>query len=214
MIEQYQLFVDNCTFSNFDDGRKSAFKANKATFADTIQFSNCLFYNISGEAISLAAEKDDKGIYNVEHLILKNCVFANLLIGAVDLYRGGNDESTTGPFLKVDHCTFHNVGNVELGSVLKLIGVQQSDIRNTLFSQSGQAGRVARYEDFKGTKNKMHHCNLYRAGRVESFYPTVVGEGMTDFKPAFVAPEQYDFRQKADSPLKKKATDGLDIGVN
>jgi poly(beta-D-mannuronate) lyase len=214
IIERYQLSVDNCTFFSFDDGRKSAFKAYKGTFADTIQFSNCLFRDISGEAISLAAEKDDKGIYNVEHLILNNCTFVNLLIGALDLYRGGNDESTLGPFLTIDHCTFHNVGNIELGSVLKLIGVQWSDIRNTLFSESGQAGRIARYEDFKGTKNKIHHSNLYKSGKVDSFYPNVVGEGMGQLKPEFIAPEQYDFRQKSGSSLKNKATDGKDIGVN
>jgi poly(beta-D-mannuronate) lyase len=214
LIERYQLSVENCTFSNFDDGRKSAFIAYKGTFADTIQFTNCLFRDISGEAISLAAEKDDKGIYNVEHLILTNCTFVNLLTGALDLYRGGNDESTLGPFLTVDHCTFHNVGNIELGSVLKLMGVQWSDIRNTLFSQSGQAGRVARYEDSKGTRNKMHHCNLYKSGKVDSFYPNVVGEGMLQLKPEFMSLEQWDLRQKPSSLLKNKAADGKDVGVN
>jgi poly(beta-D-mannuronate) lyase len=214
IIEHYQLFVDNCAFYNFTDGKKAAFKASFGTYADTVQFSNCLFRDISGEVLSLAAEKEDKGIYNAEHVILKNCTFINLLMGALDLYRGGNDESTLGPFLTVDHCTFHNVANVELGSVLKLIGVQQSDIRNSLFSQSGQAGRIARYEDFKGTRNKIHHCNLYQAGKVESFYPTIVGEGMTQFKPEFRALERYDLRQKVGSLLAKKATDGLDMGVN
>jgi poly(beta-D-mannuronate) lyase len=214
IIDHYQLFVDNCTFYNFTDGKKAAFKAHFGTYADTVQFSNCLFRDISGEVLSLAAEKEDRGIYNAEHVILKNCTFVNLLLGALDLYRGGSDESTLGPFLTIDHCTFHNVGNVELGSVLKLIGVQTSEIRNSLFSQSGQAGRIARYEDFKGTRNRIHHCNLYKAGRVESFYPTIVGEGMTQFKPEFKSLETFDLRQKAGSLLMKKATDGTDIGVN
>jgi poly(beta-D-mannuronate) lyase len=213
-LEPYQLFVENCAFSHFTDGRKSVFKAFKGTYSDTIQFVNCLFTDVSGEALSLAAEKDDKGIYNAEHVILTNCAFINLPIGALDLYRGGNDESTLGPFLTIDHCTFHNVANVELCYVLKLIGVQWSDIRNSVFSESGQAGRVARYEDFRGTRNYMHHCNLFKAGRVESYYPTVVGEGMTQFKPEFKVLEAFDLRQKLTSPLKKKATDGMDLGVN
>ena len=213
-LEPYQLFVDNCAFSHFTDGRKSVFKAFKGTFADTVQFTNCLFTDVSGEALSLAAEKEDKGIYNAEHVILTNCAFVNLPIGALDLYRGGNDESTLGPFLTIDHCTFHNVANVELCYVLKLIGVQQSDIKNSLFSESGQSGRVARYEDFRGTRNYMHHCNFYKAGRVESFYPTVIGEGMTNFKPDFKGLEALDMRQKDVSPLKNKATDGMDLGVN
>lgn len=213
-IEHYQLFVDDCTFHDFNDGRKSAFIAYKGTYADTIRFSNCLFRDISGVVLNISGEKEDMGIYNVEHFILTNCVFANLLIGALDLYRGGNDESTLGPFLTIDHCTFYNVGNVELGSVLRLIGVQWSDIRNSLFYDSGRAGRIARYEDFKGTRNSVHDCNVYKAGKVESFYNNIVGKGMLQLKPEFVAPDQYDFRQKATSPLKKKATDGKDIGVN
>lgn len=212
-LEPYQLFVENCTFSHFTDGRKSVFKAHKGTFADTIQFTNCLFTDVSGEALSLAAERDDKGIYNAEHVILSNCAFVNLPIGALDLYRGGNDESTLGPFLTIDHCTFHNVANVELCYVLKLIGVQQSEIKNSLFSESGQAGRIARYEDFRGTRNYIHHCNVYKSGRVESFYPTVVGEGMTNFKPEFRWLEVLDMRQKDGSPLRKIATDGKDLGV-
>jgi poly(beta-D-mannuronate) lyase len=214
MIERYQLFVDNCAFYDFNDGRKSAFIAYQGTYADTIQFSNCLFRDISGVVLSIAAEKDDKGIYNVEHFILTNCAFANLLTGALDLYRGGNDESTLGPFLTVDHCTFYNVGNVELGSVLRLIGVQWSTIQNSIFYDSGRSGRIARYEDYKGTRNVVHHCNLFQAGKVESFYNNIVGEGMLKLKPEFVAMEQYDFRQKPTSPLKNRATDGMDLGVN
>lgn len=213
-IEHYQLFVDDCTFHDFNDGRKSAFIAYQGTYADTIKFSNCLFRDISGVVLNVAAEKEDKGIYNVEHFILTNCTFANLLIGAVDLYRGGNDESTLGPFLTIDHCTFYNVGNVELGSVLRLIGVQWSDIKNSLFYDSGRSGRIARFEDYKGTRNSVHHCNVYKSGKVESFYNNITGQGMLQLKPEFVAPEKYDFRQKTTSPLKKKATDGKDIGVN
>ncbi len=214
LIEDYQLFVDNCAFYDFNDGKKSAFIAYQGTFADTIQFTNCLFRDISGVVLNIAAEKDDKGIYNVEHLILNNCTFANLLMGALDLYRGGNDESTLGPFLTIDHCTFYNVGNVELGSVLRLLGVQWSDIQNSLFYDSGRSGRIARYEDSRGTRNVLHHCNLFQAGKVESFYNNIIGEGMLKLKPEFVAPERFDFRQKTTSPLKKKATDGLDMGVN
>lgn len=214
MIEHYQLFVDDCTFHDFNDGRKSAFIAYQGTYADTIKFSNCLFRDISGVVLNIAAEKEDIGIYNVEHFILTNCTFANLLIGAVDLYRGGNDESTLGPFLTIDHCTFYNVGNVELGSVLRLIGVQWSDIKNSLFYDSGRSGRIARFEDYKGTRNAVHHCNVYKSGKVESFYNNIVGKGMLQLKPEFVAPEQYNFRQKSASPLKKKATDGKDMGVN
>ncbi len=43
MIEHYKLFVDGCDFVNITDGRKHAFKVNKASYADTIQYTNCTF---------------------------------------------------------------------------------------------------------------------------------------------------------------------------
>ena len=204
MVEHYQLFVDSCAFVDFNDGGKSVFKVHFGTYADTIQFSNCLFKDISGIVLSIAAEKEDKGIYNAEHVVLTNCAFVNLLLGALDLYRGGNDESTLGPFSTIDHCTFHNVCNVKLGNVLKLMGVQRSDIRNCLFSESGQAGRIAKYEDFKGTRNEIHNCNTYKSGKVESFYNNIVKGEMLKSKPQFKTLQRFDLRQTSDSPLKKR----------
>ena len=186
MIEHYKLFVDGCDFLNITDGRKHALKVNKASYADTIEFANCFFNDISGDVISIAAEKEDKGIYNAEYVIFKNCVFNKVLMGAIDLYRGGNDESTTGPYFIMDHCTFNEVGNVELGYVLRLNGVQHSKITNTIFNNSGRAGRTVKYEDYGWTNNKISYCNSYQAGRIESFYNNIVSQPMWKVPPQFV----------------------------
>ena len=213
MIEQYNLFADGCDFLNITDGRKHALKINKGSFADTIQFTNCLFQNISGEAISIAAEKEDKGIYNAEHVVFSNCVFNKILVGAIDVYRGGNDESTTGYYFAMDHCTFNEVGNVELCSVVRLIGVQYSSITNCIFNNSGRSGRTVKYEDFGWTQNSISYCNSYIAGKVESFYNNIVGKNMLKLDPQFENIETGDFRLKANSPLKKKGKDGKDMGA-
>ncbi len=211
MIEHYSLFADDCVFANLADSRKSAFRATKSTYADTIQFTNCVFTNISGDVLSLAAEKEDKGIYNAEYVILDNCLFTNVLMGALDLYRGGNDESTLGPFLTVDHCTFDRVGNVELGHVLQVLGVQWTDIRNSLFHNSGRAGRAIRYEDYGWAYNRLSNCNFYQAGRIESFYP-IPKKNITEVPTSFVDPSTFNYRLKAPSPLIGGATDGRDVG--
>jgi poly(beta-D-mannuronate) lyase len=213
MIEQYNLFVDACDFLNITDGRKHALKINKGSFADTIQFTNCLFHNMSGEVISIAAEKEDKGIYNAEHVVFRNCVFNKILAGAIDVYRGGNDESTTGFYFTMDHCTFNEVGNVELCSIVRLIGVQYSTITNCIFNNSGRSGRTVKYEDFGWTKNSISYCNSYIAGKVESFYYNIIGQNMLKVDPQFENIETGDFRLKANSPLKKKANDGKDMGA-
>ena len=70
---------------------------------------------MSGDAISLAAEKDDAGKYSAEYVEVKNCAFYKVLGYAVDLYRGGSDESTTGPTIVVDHCVLEDVNNKERG---------------------------------------------------------------------------------------------------
>lgn len=213
MIEQYSFFADGCDFLNITDGRKHAFKANKGSFADTIQFTNCLFQNMSGEAISIAAEKEDKGIYNAEHVVFNNCVFNKILVGAIDVYRGGNDESTTGFYFTMNHCTFNEVGNVELCSIVRLIGVQHSTIANCIFNNSGRSGRTVKYEDFGWTENSISYCNSYISGKVESFYNNVIGKNMLKLNPQFENIEQGDFRLKANSPLRRKANDGKDMGA-
>jgi poly(beta-D-mannuronate) lyase len=212
--EHYKLFVENCEFYDYNDGRKNAFKAYQGTYADTIQFKSCIFRDISGEVISLAAEKEDKGIYNAEHVIIENCLFANLLTGALDIYRGGNDESTLGPFLIVNHCTFHNVGNVELGSVLKVLGVQWTEIQNCLFSQSGRSGRVVNYEDFGWTHNVLSHCNMYQSGKVQSFYTGIVQQPIWNVKPTFINSTGLDYRLTPSHELAQKGSDKLPIGVS
>ncbi|RZK45515.1 MAG: hypothetical protein EOO59_20930, partial [Hymenobacter sp.] len=126
MLNHYQLGADNCAFYNVKSADGKVFKATTSTFADTVQFTNCLFYDLGGSALSLATETADKGTYNAERVVLRNCLFRNVQGAALDLYRGGKDESTFGPFLTVDHCTFDNVGNGS-SAALKLTGVQWSD---------------------------------------------------------------------------------------
>ncbi len=208
MIEHYNLFANNCVFQDLTEGGRQAFRATKSTYADTVQFTNCVFSNITGDVLSLASEKEDKGVYNAEYVILKNCLFRNILMGALDLYRGGNDESTLGPFLTVDHCTFDNVGNVELGHVLRVLGVQWTDIRNSIFNNSGRAGRSIHYENYGWTTNRLTNTNFYQSGRIESFYP-VQQTNVTTLPVVFTG---ADYRLKPASPLAGMATNGQSLG--
>lgn len=212
MIDHYTLFVDGCDFMNITDGRKNVLKVNKASFADTIQFTNCIFNNISGPAINIAAEKEDLGIYNAEVVIFKNCLFNKILLNAIDLYRGGNDESTTGPYFIMDHCTFNEVANIELGSVINLSGVQYSDITNSIFYNSGRAGRMVKYEDYGWTKNNISFCDAFQTGRIESYYNNIIGENIWKVDPKFKNSSIGDFRLAQNSSLVGKASDGMDLG--
>jgi poly(beta-D-mannuronate) lyase len=184
----------------------------KGTYADAVTFRNCRFEGISGIALSLRSEIDDTGKYNAEFVTVENCVFARVMGSCIDVYRGGNDESTSGPFLKVDHCTFFNCTNIELGSVVRLVGVQVSKVQNSLFVQSGMSGRAIRMEDHRWCQMLVSHCNFDRSGRVESFYEDRRGPQLMTQPAVLVDPARGDYRLSPGSSLRGAGNDGRDLG--
>jgi len=213
MRGHYSAFVDNCEFYNFQEGSYSPFKAQHTTYADTISFTNCLFRDMSGDAISLAAEKQDDGKYNAEYVEVKNCAFYKVLGYAVDLYRGGSDESTTGPTLLVDHCTLEDVNNKERGAGMRLFGVQNATVKNTLFSNTGRGGASLRFDETHWDKIAVTNCNLYNSGRISSFWGKAVTGPMFNLKPSYRSFATHDFSLQTTSPLLTKGTAGDAIGL-
>ncbi len=213
MNRHYNLRVRNCEFYNYNEGSMSGIKATKNTFADMVTVSNCLFRNISGTAIDFSAEKDDKGIYNVERMEVKNSVFSNLLATAIVVYRGGNDESTIGPSVLIDHCVFNEVNNQEQGSVIKLLGAQDAAITNSIFYKSGQGGRSIWFEENSWDRLTIDYLNFYKSGRVQTFYGKALGKHIYKLAPGFINPGTYHFLLKSASPLLTKGSDGNALGI-
>lgn len=209
----YSAFVDNCTFYNYGESSFAPFKAQRTTLADTLIFTHCLFRDMSGDAISLAAEKDDAGKYSAEYVEVKNCVFYKVLGYAVDLYRGGSDESTTGPAIVVDHCVLEDVNNKERGAGLRLYGVQNVTVKNTSFSNTGRGGAAIRFDETHWDKIAVTHCNVYNSGRVASFWGGVITGPMYAIQPAYQSVATYNFSLQSGSPLLHKGTNGEAIGL-
>lgn len=214
MNRSYRLIIDGCEFYNFNESTFSAFRASKGTYADELIIRNSLFRNISGNAIDLSAEKDDKGIYNAENVTIENCLFKNVLGSALSLYRGGNDESTTGPFLRIDHCTFHEVDNREQGFVLRLPGVQNATITNCIFSNSGQGGRTIYFQEYKRDKLRVDYCSFFQSGKVESFYNNVTGANIFLSDPGFEDVFKGVLRLAPNSSLLNKSDASGPLGSN
>ncbi len=176
VLSSYTLHVKKCIFSEFNESSNAGIKAEKKSFADTVIVEDCVFYRISGNGIAYNAEKEDKGIYNVEHILVKNCVFSNILNSAIDIYRGGNDESTTGPAVEIYNCTFNNVDNKEQGAAVRLIGAQYIRfIHNNVFG-SGQGGRSIECRDFRYHDVKITDSNFFESGKIDVFYAQHIGD--------------------------------------
>lgn len=140
MNKNYKLFIDACNFKNLDVNHSfDVVRVFKNTFADTLQITNSTFKDITGHVAALDKETDDTGIYNAEYVILKNNAFTNVGKTVLTLYRGGSDESTFGPFLEMENCTFSNIGydkrNTSGASVV-LHGVQSIHATKSSFYDS------------------------------------------------------------------------------
>ena len=207
----YILKVDGCEFINFSEGGHVCIRGAKGTYADSVIISNSVFRDNAGMGIDYGAEKDDKGIYNLAYLRVYNSVFANTLSGAINVYRGGNDESTTGPEVRIDHCTFNNVENRMQGTVVKLIGVQVASITNSIFNYSGKGGRIIWFEEMAWDRLNVDYCNVYDSGRISTFFNKATGKHIVNRKTVFRNAAANDFRIAAASNLN--GNDGKPMGI-
>lgn len=166
MNRTYRLKVDHCTFRNFNESGFSAIRGGKATFADSVVIRHCDFYDISGNGIDYAAERDDKGRYNADDIVIEDCRFNRFLGIPVNIYRGGSDESTAGPYVKIARCTFSDCCNRQRGSVMRLIGPQLMDIGYCQFNGSGRGGASIRLDEAIWEDITIHHCTFVNSGRM------------------------------------------------
>ncbi len=207
MGDSYNLFVDNCEIYDFNDTNGGCiFKAYKSSFADTLKISNSILRD-SYRGFALNDEKDDKGIYSAEHTIFENTVFKNITQWAMDFYRGGNDESTLGGFLTIDHCIFDNVYSKENQIMLHQTGLININITNTIFCNSLAKNPIK----LMGRYNKMTNCCIYDAGKISATLGAVSQDIFTSNPNFKKKTANYELDDK--SPLKGKAIDGGNIGL-
>lgn len=168
MIAPYNLSVENCRFINSPESGCCAVKGTKGTFAETVSISNCSFSDLSGNGISLADETDDKGRYSADDITIENCTFNRMLGIPVNIYRGGSDESTAGPYVAISNCVFTDCCNKERGSVLRLIGPQKLLVADCEFVRSGRGGATVRLDETTWEDVKVANCTWTDSGRVIS----------------------------------------------
>lgn len=141
MNRNYKLFVENCKVTDLKVNKAFNFlKSAKSTVADSILITNSSFSNVSGDILSFNQETDDLGVYNAEFVHLENSKFKNIEGAVLNLYRGGTDESTIGPWLRMLNCEIENSGlgkRNKTQSCLSIHGVQNTIIEGNKFINSG-----------------------------------------------------------------------------
>ncbi|MFT4223013.1 chondroitinase-B domain-containing protein [Dysgonomonas sp.] len=208
IAHSYNMHISNCNIYNFENKEGGAiYKAYKDTFADTLTVINSVFRD-SYRGFALNDEKDGKGLYSAEFMIFDNCVFANIEQWAIDFLRGGNDESTLGGNLIIDHCVFDNVNNRENQTIIKHTGLITIDIKNTVFFNSPLAKSPVR---LSGRHNTIDYSAVYQAGKITKVNGAKEGTNIIYFAPEYIKGTFYI--PEAKSPLMGKASDGNNIGL-
>lgn len=209
LLTHYTLNVTQCTFKDYNESGYSPMRGNKNSFASTINITNSTFSGNAGTCIDYSTEKDDKGIYNVENLNIDNCIFKNNLGPAINVYRGGNDESTTGPSVTITNCVFDNVDNRQQSFVVRLLGAQYARVLNCNFINSGIGGRSIWFEEYSWDDIQVDFCNFYNSGRVQTFHNKLLGKNLYKLKTNFLK----DYQLPTTSPLYKKGFGKQNIGL-
>lgn len=201
----YSLFLDGCEIYGFHvtDGG-AVFKAYKSTFADSIVIRNCYLHDCY-RGLALAEEKEEKGLYNAEVVWLENSVFASFIQWALDYTRLGQDESTSGGTLRIDHCVFSEVNDREDQTMLRQIGIKHVSLTNTIFMNSA-CKHVIR---MSGKEQTADHCCVYLCGKIT----TSAGAKATNTKEEKPKFEKKSFRLSNKSSLYGAGADGDNIGL-
>mgnify|MGYP006166950785 FL=1 len=133
---------------------------------------------------------------------------------AINVYRGGNDESTLGPFVTIQNCTINEVDNREQGAAIRLLGAQYARVLNCNFVNSGQGGRALDFREFRWDDILVDYCNFYQSGKVETFYNKLLGKNIFNIKPEFNDIASFNFSLQPGNSLLGKGLSGEDVGAN
>ncbi|NDW09655.1 polysaccharide lyase 6 family protein [Dysgonomonas sp. 520] len=205
--DAYNIFINNCEIYDFKQTNGGCiYKAYKNSFAETLKVTNSILRD-SYRGFALNDEKDEKGLYSAEFIIFENTVFRNIDQWALDFLRGGNDESTLGGNLYINHCVFDNVYSKENQTMIRQSGLVTIDIENTIFYNSMAKSPIR----LTGPYNKISFSNVYDAGKISASGGARIGEGMIYSDPKFEKKTFYQLSSK--SPLIGKASDSSNIGL-
>ncbi len=160
-VIHFSVNINNCKFNNYKG--KSFLTTFRSAYADLISIKNTTF-NQCGNLFTLTDEKENKGYYNVEKMMIDHCTFSNNNGQILGLYRTGNDESTMGPILFFTKNFIQNCNDE--AALIHLLGVQQSVFSDNHFDHSNANKIAIQYNDNVRAKHEQQNNVFLNSGSV------------------------------------------------
>ena len=165
----YNLSVRNCNINQLSTatGCNNFFYAYKSMIADSIAINNNFFTDNQCNIFTVSEEKDDKGYYNTEKIMISHNQFSNNTGTLLNIYRGGNDESTLGPNLIFNHNQIDNCNTADGSALITLTGVQVSRFTSNIFTASNTTAALIHFKDIVRAKHLLEKNRFDHSGSIE-----------------------------------------------
>lgn len=175
-------------------------KGHAYTRLDTVIVNNSLLYNCGREAI-IMRESEAEGSPDVKYIELENCTFANVVREA--MYTDFNN-----PVIRINHCTFDQIGTGNGDRILYLRDAQDAQIKNSIFTNQGAYSDAIR---IYGTST-ISYCDTFNVGEIDLEESATVGDQLLGFDPLYTDPANLDYTLQPGSPVLGMADDGFAMG--
>lgn len=137
---------------------------NKSMVADSLIIRNCTFSDFNAGLLYMSEEKDNKGYYNAEKIVISNNSITNMQGLLITIYRGGNDESTMGPDLTFSNNRIKNSNSDSSTPLISLYGVQKSLLEKNQFSNCNPDMILVNYQDVVRALHRLKNNQFINSG--------------------------------------------------
>ena len=152
--------------SHFSNAGGTFFTAAMSSVADSIVIYNSTFSNCKGRIFDFTNETTNKGLYNVEILKITNSRFLNCGGQLLNMLRGGNDESTMGPYLIFSKNILNNCVTENDAAVIHLFGTQRSLIEKNIFTNCNKEKALVLFEDLVYASHLFKNNKMIKSGTI------------------------------------------------
>ncbi len=165
----YNLELNHLSLTGLDraNGCGNIFFAYKYMVADSIVIRNSSFVNNNCNGFLLNDEKDNKGYYSAEKIVITGNTFTSQNGILLDIYRGGNDESTMGPNLRFSNNKITNSVAPGNEALIRLTGVQVSNLAGNQFLKSNAGSTLVLYKDALRARHLFEKNTVTGSGNIE-----------------------------------------------